>query len=157
MINHEDIIKLASLEADKTMTAGIGGPFGACVVKDGEVISVASNTVLGDHDPTAHAEVNAIRKACKKMDTHDLSGCEIYATGSPCPMCMSAIIWANIKKVYISGLPEDADAIGFRDKFMYEFIEDGCRDEGVVKIEKLDRETAQKLYKKYHDNAREIY
>ena len=157
MLNHEDIMKLAAEEAEKTMMAGIGGPFGAVVVKNGEIIAVASNTVLGDHDPTAHAEVNAIRKACQKLGTHDLSGCEIYATGSPCPMCMSAIIWANIKKAYISGLPEDADAIGFRDKFMYDFIKDGCRDEKVVKCEKLKRETAQKLYQKYHDTASEIY
>ncbi len=157
MLNHEDIMKLGAVEAEKTMAAGIGGPFGAVVVKNGEVISVASNTVLGDHDPTAHAEVNAIRKACKRLGTHDLSGCEIYATGSPCPMCMSAIIWANIKRIYISGLPEDADAIGFRDKFMYDFIEDGCRNETVVKCEKLSRATAQKLYKKYHDTANEIY
>ncbi len=157
MINHDEVMRMAAAEAEKTMTAGIGGPFGAAIVKDGEIVSVASNTVLGDHDPTAHAEVNAIRKACRKMGTHDLSGCEIYATGSPCPMCMSSIIWANIKKVYISGLPEDADAIGFRDKFMYDFIEDGCQDENVVKLEKLDRETAQELYRKYQDNGSEIY
>ena len=133
-------IKLAAEDAEKTMAAGIDGPFDAVVVKNGEIISVASNTVLGDHDPTAHAEVNVIRKACRKLGIHDFSGCEIYATGSPCPMCMFAIIWANIKKAYISGLPED-----------------GCRDEKVVQCERLKRETAQKLYKKYHDTASEIY
>jgi tRNA(Arg) A34 adenosine deaminase TadA len=107
------------------MARGQGGPFGAAVVKDGHVIVITSNSVLADNDPTAHAEINAIREACKALDTYDLSGCELYATGSPCPMCLSAIIWANIKVVYVGGEVKDAEAIGFCDQFIYDFLENG--------------------------------
>ena len=95
------MMKLGIEEARKTMNMNMGGPFGAVIVdKDDNVVAVASNTVLASHDPTAHAEVNAIRKAGEKLGTHDLSGCKLYATGYPCPMCLSAIIWSNIKTVY---------------------------------------------------------
>lgn len=156
-MNANEIMNLGAAEALRTMRAGIGGPFGAVITKGDEVIAIASNTVLQDNDPTAHAEVNAIRRACKKLGTHDLSGYTLYATGSPCPMCMSATIWANIKEVYISGLPEDADAIGFRDEFIYQFIENYCHDTDVVKIHHTDRSIAQKLYKEYQDTQKEMY
>ena len=108
--------------AEYTSNRNMGGPFGACVVKDGKVVAVASNSVLIDNDPTAHAEVNAIREACRRLKTYDLSGCELYATGYPCPMCLSAIMWANIKTVYYGTDLNDAEAIGFRDDFIYNFI-----------------------------------
>ena len=152
-----EIMKLGIDRARRTMRAGIGGPFGAVVVKDGEVLSVASNTVLRDNDPTCHAEMNAIREACKVLGTYDLSGCEMYATGAPCPMCQSAIIWANIKKVYVSGHVEDAEEIGFRDDFIYRFIEGGCKDESVLEIKELDREPAKKLYAEYKETNKEMY
>ncbi|MDD2651485.1 MAG: nucleoside deaminase [Sulfurimonas sp.] len=97
-----------------------GGPFGAVVVKSGKIIAKAHNQVLKNNDPTAHAEVNAIRKACKKLGTFDLSGCEIYTTCMPCPMCLGAIKWANIKTVFYGATSKDADDIGFRDKDFYE-------------------------------------
>ena len=101
-----NVMKLAIERARETMNQNLGGPFGAAVIdKDGTILSVTSNTVLGDHDPTAHAEMNAIREACKVKGTHDLTGCVIYATGYPCPMCLSAIIWANIKTVYYGCTP----------------------------------------------------
>lgn len=156
-MDHERVMKMCADKAQRTMRAGIGGPFGAAVVKDGEIISIGSNMVLAQHDPTAHAEVTAIRMACLKLKTHDLSGCELYATGSPCPMCLSAAIWSNIKKVYVSGLPQDADAIGFKDRFMYNFIEAGCNDESVLEIEELDRSTALELYEEYKDIRGQLY
>lgn len=97
-----------------------GGPFGAVVVKSGKIISKAHNQVLKTNDPTAHAEINAIKKASKKLNTFDLSGCEIYTTCMPCPMCLGAIKWANIKTVYYGASSKDADAIGFRDLEFYE-------------------------------------
>ena len=150
-------MELGAIKARTTMTQNHGGPFGAVVVKDGAVIAISSNSVLKDNDPTAHAEVNAIREACKTLGTYDLSGCELYATGYPCPLCMSASIWANIKKIYVSGLPVDADRIGFRDDFIYDFIKADCVDKEVVEIEELDREIALKLYKEYEENNKTIY
>lgn len=149
--------------AQSNMTIGVGGPFGAAVVKDKQIISIASNRVLADKDPTAHAEMVAIRRACKQLGTHDLSGCELYATGYPCPMCLSAIMWANIRVIYVAGEPEDAKAIGFRDDFMYGFISD--RNEGVEDPSVLtiihDKDSRDKvityLYNQYDEQNRQIY
>lgn len=148
--------------ARETMTQGKGGPFGAAVVKDGEVIVIASNSVLADSDPTAHAEMNAIRQACQALGTYDLSGCELYATGFPCPMCLSAIMWANIKIIHVAGLPEDAAAIGFRDDFMYSFIaelQDGEEDPSILTIDTDDicRMEAIKMYDEYRGDKNVIY
>lgn len=156
-MNAVDVMNLGIDEARKTMKMNVGGPFGAVIVKDDKVISVSSNHVLAKNDPTAHAEIEAIRDACATLGTYDLSGCELYATGYPCPMCMSAIIWANIKKVYVSGLPEDAEEIGFRDKFIYDFIKDDCNNVEVLDIENLDRKPARLLYKEYADMSKVIY
>lgn len=152
-----EIMNLGIEEADKTMRENKGGPFGAVVVKEGEIISVSSNHVLANNDPTAHAEIMAIRKACEKLGTYDLSGCELYATGYPCPMCLGAIIWANIKKIYVSGLPIDCEKIGFRDEFMYNFIEEGCENSEVLDIENLDRGPAKMLYEEYARMNKVIY
>ncbi|MCR5204515.1 MAG: nucleoside deaminase [Lachnospiraceae bacterium] len=153
----KDIMKLGIEEARKTMKENLGGPFGAVIVKDGEVISVSSNHVLANNDPTAHGEVMAIREACQKLGTYDLSGCELYATGYPCPMCLSAAIWANIKKVYVCGMPEDAEEIGFRDDFIYRFIYDKMQDKDVLEIIPTDRKPAQKLYAEYAKMNKTIY
>lgn len=99
-----------------------GGPFGAVVVKDGRVISEGWNTVTTDNDPTCHAEVNAIRKACRKLGTYDLSGCEIYSSTEPCPMCLGAIYWARPKALYFGNSRADAAEIGFDDQFIYDEI-----------------------------------
>ena len=100
-----------------------GGPFGAVIVKDGKIISSAANSVTNDIDPTAHAEVNAIRKACKKLNTFDLSGCVIYTSCEPCPMCLGAIYWSHIDKVYYGNNKADARNIGFDDSFIYDELE----------------------------------
>jgi len=106
----------------KNMDRG-GGPFGAVIVKDGEVIAESANSVTIDNDPTAHAEVNAIRSAAKKLGTFDLSGCEIYSSCEPCPMCLGAIYWAKIDSLYFGNNKKDADNIGFSDNFIYQEIE----------------------------------
>lgn len=96
-----------------------GGPFGAVIVKDNEIISASSNSVTKDNDPTAHAEVNAIRAAAKKLGTFNLEGCEIYTSCEPCPMCFGAIYWARLDKLYYANTKDDAKAIGFDDSFIY--------------------------------------
>ena len=153
-----EILRLAMDQARKTMNENIGGPFGAAVIaENGEILAVTSNSVLRDNDPTAHAEVNAIRAACKKVGSYDLSGCVLYTTAYPCPMCLSAIIWANIKKVYFGCRPEDAEHIGFRDDFMYRLIEAKCRDKSVLDMAELDRADCLKLFEEYQQKAKTIY
>lgn len=156
-MTNEQIMDLGIREARRTMAMNIGGPFGAVIVKDGQVIAISSNHVLANNDPTAHAEIMAIRQACQKLNTFDLSGCELYATGFPCPMCLGAIIWANIKKVYVSGMPVDCEKIGFRDEFIYNYIQDRLVDESVLKIEKLSNEPAKMLYSEYAMMQKQIY
>lgn len=97
-----------------------GGPFGAVIARDGEIIATGVNRVTSEHDPTSHAEVNAIRNACRKLNTHDLSGCEIYTSCQPCPMCLGAIYWAHIDKIYYGNTQTDAKEIGFDDSFIYD-------------------------------------
>jgi guanine deaminase len=104
------------------MRAGRGGPFGAVIVKDGRVIAEGYNQVTSTNDPTAHAEVVAVRLACSALGTFDLTGCEIYTSCEPCPMCLSAIYWARIGKIYFANGREDAAKVGFRDDFLYHEI-----------------------------------
>ncbi len=154
----DEAMMMAIERARETMNKNFGGPFGAAIVDaNGEIVVISSNSVLRDNDPTAHAEVNAIREACKKLGTYDLSGYVLYATGHPCPMCMSAIIWANIKKVYFGCTPEDAEKIGFRDDFIYRFINDGCTDKGVMEIIPHEREACLELFKEYSEKEKTIY
>lgn len=155
-----EIMKQCFQTALFTSARDIGGPFGASVVKDGKIVEVASNSVLQSKDPTCHAEMNAIRRSCIRLGTHDLSGCELYATGYPCPMCLGAIMWAGIKTVYIAGTLEDAEKIGFKDKFIYETIDnlkEMCYNKDVLQFEFHDRELAQKLYSTYSENKKTIY
>lgn len=154
-MKNEEYMNLGVAEATVTMNQNIGGPFGAVVVKNGEIISVASNTVLQDNDPTAHAEINAIREACKKLKTYDLTGCELYATGYPCPMCLSAVIWANIKKVYYCNDVKQAQDIGFRDDFIYDYIKNGNPE--ILDLEPCITEQGLDLYNKYVAMNKIIY
>ena len=101
---------------------GAGGPFGAVIAREGEIIAEASNSVTIDNDPTAHAEVNAIRRAARKLGSFDLSGCEIYTSCEPCPMCLGAIYWSHIDKIYYANTRKDAAEIGFDDDFIYQEI-----------------------------------
>lgn len=108
-------MELAINEAKKGIRNKEGGPFGSVVVKDGKVVGRGHNKVVADNDPTAHGEMMAIRDACNRLGTFDLTGCELYTTSEPCPMCKCAIMWANIKKVYYGCTVNDAEDIGFRD------------------------------------------
>ena len=138
-------MRMAIKEAQKGILLGHGGPFGSVIVKDGKVVSKGHNHVVAHNDPTCHGEVDAIRKACKKLNTFDLSGCEIYTTGYPCPMCFCAILWANIQKVYYGCNTTDTKIIGFRDK---EF-EDGIPQKKIDICQELDRKECLSLYEDY--------
>ena len=137
-------MRMAVNEARKGIKAGHGGPFGAVIVRDDVVIAKGHNQVIKNNDPTCHGEIMAIHKACKKLGTFDLSGCEIYTTGEPCPMCMAAILWANIEKVFYGCNILDTEEIGFRDKKFYEQFAN--REQF---IQELDRKQCLKLYGEY--------
>ena len=146
-------MKLVNNLAEDNLVTNAGGPFGACVVKNGRVIGKASNHVLEYNDPTAHAEILAIREASKYINSHDLTGCELYTSCYPCPMCLSAIIWANIKVVHYGNTKEDADNIGFRDDFIYDYIASlGNNPQGneTLKLENIDRETTIEAFEKFN-------
>jgi guanine deaminase len=117
-----DYMRKATNEAYKGMRAKDGGPFGAVIVKKGKIIATAHNMVLKTKDPTAHAEITAIRKATKKLKRFDLSDCEIYSSCEPCPMCLAAIEWARMKKLYYGCTREDANSAGFSDRDLYEEV-----------------------------------
>ena len=120
-----------------------GGPFGAVIVKDGEIIAGSSNRVTIDNDPTAHAEVNAIRKACRRLGTFDLSGCVIYTSCEPCPMCLGAIYWARISKIYYGNTRKDARDIDFADDFIYDELDRPMSDRTVPIIPMLRDEALE--------------
>ncbi|MDD3207313.1 MAG: nucleoside deaminase [Bacilli bacterium] len=139
-------MRMAINEARKGIRSGHGGPFGSVIVKDDVVIAKGHNQVIKNQDPTCHGEMMAIHKACKKLGTFDLNGCELYTTAEPCPMCLGAILWANISKVYFGCNIFDTEDIGFRDKVFYEINESGKKDELVIE---LDRKQCLKLFEEY--------
>ena len=139
-------MRMAINEARKGIHSGHGGPFGSVIVKDGVVVAKGHNQVIKNQDPTCHGEIMAIHKACKKLGTFDLSGCELYTTAEPCPMCLGAILWANISRVYFGCNIVDTEEIGFRDKVFYEINESGKKDEIVIE---LDRKQCLKLFEEY--------
>ena len=120
------------------------------------VVGVGNNHVLANNDPTAHAEVMAIRNACQNLNTHDLTGCELYTSCYPCPMCLSAIIWANIKTVYYGNTKEDAADIGFRDDMIYKFIQnmdDENSTSEILKTIPMDRDETIKAFNSFKEKA----
>ena len=126
-----------------------GGPFGAVVVKNGVIVGTGNNHVLANNDPTAHAEVMAIRNACENLNTYDLTDCELYTSCYPCPQCLSAIIWANIKKVYYGNTKEDAADIGFRDDMIYKYLEDPENHKDILELEQIDREHTIQAFEEF--------
>ena len=120
-MTNEELMRRA-IELSENSVRNGGGPFGAVIAKDGEIIAEGSNRVTIDNDPTAHAEVCTIRKACEKLGTFDLKGCVIYTSCEPCPMCFGAIYWAHLEKIYYANDRKDARKIGFDDDFIYEEI-----------------------------------
>ena len=129
-----------------------GGPFGAVIVKDGEIIASCSNSVTLDNDPTAHAEVNAIRAACRALGTFDLDGCVIYTSCEPCPMCLGAIYWAGIDRIYYANTRQDAEAIEFSDNFIYEEMDRPMAQRNVPIIQLL-RDEAQTAFRAWTEKV----
>lgn len=140
-------MKIALEEAENGIENNEGGPFGCVIVKNGIIVGRGHNQVVMRKDPTCHGEIMAIRDACKNLDTFDLSECELYTTGEPCPMCFGAILWSNIAKVYYGCNIEDTEIIGFRDK---RFYEDSEHLKKQLFIE-TDRSECLELYKKYNE------
>lgn len=154
----KNVMEKAILEAKTTMNDNIGGPFGAAIIdQNGKIVAVTSNSVLKDHDPTAHAEMNAIRKAGIKLGTHDLTGCILVTTAYPCPMCLAAIIWANIKEVVYGCRPSDAENIGFRDDFIYRFMRDSNPDKKILTLDEQYRDECLHLFTEYKEKNKTLY
>jgi len=148
-------MEVAYNEAVYGMTHQEGGPFGAVIVKDGNIIAKAHNRVLLSNDPTAHAEVNAIREASQLLQSFDLSGCVLYTTCKPCPMCLGAVMWARIAKVYYGTTEKDAAAIGFDDARFYNIING---DDNSLAMEQIDYKESKKLFDKWMQNTqRQLY
>ena len=145
MENHKKFMRAAINVAQKGMDCNCGGPFGAVVVKDNQILAEGYNSVTSTNDPTAHAEVVAIRKACKILDTFQLDGCTIYTSCEPCPMCLGAIYWARPDKVYFGATKEDAAAVNFDDHFIYDEIELNFNKRHIP-FENLLREDANAVF-----------
>ena len=153
----EQFMRRAIVLAQRGIDADAGGPFGAVIVKDGEIVGEGFNQVTSTNDPTAHAEVVAIRNACRNLNSFQLDGCILYTSCEPCPMCLGAIYWARPAKVFYAATREDAAQIGFDDEFIYQEIEKNfehrqmklvnlLRDEGLTVFEKWTNKTDKTKY-----------
>ena len=145
-------MKLANDLAISNLLTNAGGPFGAVIVKNNKIIGKGRNQVLKNNDPTAHAEIMAIRNACQNLKTYNLTGCIMYTTCYPCPMCISAIIWSNIKIVYYGNTKEDASDIGFRDDFIYEYL-DNQKDSNYLKLKQIDYKQTIKSFQEFKNKT----
>ncbi|MBR3236662.1 nucleoside deaminase [Candidatus Saccharibacteria bacterium] len=152
----KEFMEIAVSEARKGFLNGDGGPFGAVIVRDGEVVASGHNQVLKNNDSTCHGEIDAIRKAEQKLQTYDLSGCQIYTTGEPCGMCLAAILWANIDKVYYGCSLKDNEEIGFRDDKIDKLLDRDDKLYGSL-LEQKEREECLELFKEYKKSERVIY
>lgn len=144
--NHEKFMRMAIELSEHNVRQSAGGPFGAVIVKDGMVLARSANRVVPTNDPTAHAEVSAIRLACQELGSFSLEGCVIYTSCEPCPMCLGAIYWARIDTIYYANDKADAAAIGFDDKFIYDEIAVAMADRKLPVIQLL-RDEAQGAFK----------
>lgn len=149
-------MQIADELAKQNILTNHGGPFGAIVVKENVIVGVGNNQVIRNNDSTAHAEIMAIRNAEQTLNTFDLTGCELYTSCYPCPMCLSAIIWANIKTVYYGNTKEDASDIGFRDDFIYKYLNNlnnGKEDE-ILKLVSMDRKETIKAFNDFKSKTK---
>lgn len=144
-----EFMQIAIQEAREGISNGDGGPFGTAIVRDGVLIASGHNHVLAYNDPTCHGEVDAIRKACKRLGTFDLTGCELYTTGEPCHMCLCACMWANISKIYYGCTIADNEIIGFRDNKFDQIF--GGRDKLGNYMTEVDREACLRLFQDYSE------
>ncbi|WGQ08516.1 nucleoside deaminase [Pedobacter gandavensis] len=152
---HEKFMRMAIGLSEKNVTEELGGPFGAVVVKDGKVIAKSGNKVTSTNDPTAHAEVSAIRMACKKLKTFDLTGCVIYTSCEPCPMCLSAVYWSRINTIYYANTKVDAANIGFDDQFIYEELEKPMPARSLP-IQQMLRDEALQAFKLWEQSSMRV-
>ncbi len=150
-VSDPTLMRAAVDEAAAGLAAGDGGPFGAVVTRDGVVIARGHNQVVGLNDPSAHAEVQAIRAACRALGTFDLSGCEIYATCEPCPMCFSAIHWARLDRVHFGASRGDAADIGFDDAAIYDVLA-GDREPAFEVLPDVDADACRRLMQQWRDD-----
>lgn len=141
-----ELMRRAIRLASENVLSGGGGPFAALIVKDGAVIAEAVNTVFTTNDPTAHGEVNAIRKACAALGVFSLAGCEIYSSSEPCPMCLAAIYWAHLDAIYFGNSCEEAARAGFDDAFFYKQLS-LKREERVIPSQQLLRDEARESFR----------
>ena len=148
-------MELAIKEAYHGINHNHGGPFGAVIIKNNKIIAKGHNHVLSKHDPLCHGEIDAIRKACKKLKTHDLSGCILFTTAEPCHMCLCASMWANIDKIYYGCNISDTEIIGFRDEKFDKIF--GGRSKLDNYIQELDRNECLKLFNYYKNIKHEKY
>ncbi|MDX1283661.1 MAG: nucleoside deaminase [Draconibacterium sp.] len=155
MHNHKKFMQAAIDLAQKGMEGNSGGPFGAVVVKDNKIIAEGCNQVTSSNDPTAHAEVVAIRKACEVLNSFQLEGCIIYTSCEPCPMCLGAIYWARPEKVFFGATKEDAAAIDFDDHFIYDEIELDL-NKRQIGFENLMREEANAVFSSWRNKDDKI-
>ena len=153
-MRNEDFMRLAIELAVENIKNG-GGPFGAVIVKDGAVVATGANRVTANNDPTAHAEVCAIRAACTKLGTFDLSGCVIYTSCEPCPMCLGAIYWAHIDKIYYGANQLDAANVDFDDSFIYRELE-LTPDKRNKPVENILHDEAQAPFRAWHEKEDKI-
>ena len=144
-----------AIELSKQSMAAGGGPFGAVIVRDGKIIGEGTNNVTPQNDPTAHAEVEAIRNACRALGTFDLSGSVIFASCEPCPMCLSAVWWARIEKIYFSNTREDAADIGFDDAAIYDEIAKNL-DQRALPIEQLYCKSSAEIFQQWQSCQEKI-
>lgn len=149
----KDYMKEALAEAYDGIRRKHGGPFGAVVVKEGKIIGRGHNRVLANQDPTCHGEMEAIRDACRNLGGHDLSGCQLYTTAQPCPMCLGGILWANISKVYYGCSCQDTARIGFRDDVFYSYLQG---EETGLEMEESGREECLELFEEYSRDSQNI-
>jgi len=140
-VNHNPFMARAIQLAIENVQAGKGGPFAAVVVREGRILAEGVNLVTSTEDPTAHAEIVAIRQACRNLASFQLSGCEIYASSEPCPMCMGAIYWARLARVFFAATRQDAAAAGFDDAHIYEQIERPV-SQRIIPMHQMMREEA---------------
>lgn len=148
-MTHQELMQLAIRLSEENVLNG-GGPFGAVIAKDGEVIATGVNRVTANNDPTAHAEVSAIREACRKVKNFKLDGCVVYSSCEPCPMCLSALYWAGISKIYYANTKDDAKEIDFDDSFIYEQLSLERGDRSIAS-EQMMHDEALKAFEMWRD------
>jgi guanine deaminase len=137
---HSEFMQQAIALAVENVASGRGGPFGAVIVKDGKVIATGVNQVTATNDPTAHAEVTAIRSACEVLGTFQLEGCDVYTSCEPCPMCLAAIYWARCRTIYFGNTAADAAKVGFDDSFLYDEMKKPLSERGIPIVQMLPDE-----------------